>query len=90
MEGLAQVEYINISYSNNYGFSGDSHLLITAGPHLKYFWCHDVIFLVTFHRGCSGNKGARPMGPATEKWFISGCLTSFPKCTMKDLSESSG
>lgn len=74
MDGLAQVEYINISYSNNYRFSDDSHLLITAGPHLKYSWCHDVIFPVTFHRGCSGNEGGGPMGPAVERWFITGCL----------------
>lgn len=38
MAGLAQVEYINISYSDIDGFSADSHLLITAGPQLKYSW----------------------------------------------------
>ena len=74
MDGLAQVEYINISYSNNYGFSDDSHLLITAGPHLKYSWCHDVIFSVTFHRGCSGSEGGEPMCTTVERWFIAECL----------------
>lgn len=74
MDGLAQVEYVNISYSNNYRFSDDSHLLITAGPYLKYSQCHDVIFSGTFHRGFSGTEGGGPMGPAVEKWFIAGCL----------------
>lgn len=74
MDGLAQVEYINISYSNNYRFSDDSHFLITAGPHLKYSWCHEVIFLVTFHRGCSGTEGGGPMGLPVERWFNAGCL----------------
>lgn len=74
MDGLAQVEYINISYSNNYGFSDGSHLLTTAGPHLKYSWCRNVIFSVTFPRGCSGNKSGGPVGPAVERWFITGCL----------------
>jgi len=73
MDDLDQVEYIDNSYYNNYGFSDDSHLLITAGPHLKYSWCHDVIFLVTFPRGCSGNEGGRPVGPAVERQFITGC-----------------
>lgn len=70
MDGRAQVEYINISYSNNYRFSDHSYLLITAGPHLKCSWCHDVSFSVTFHRGCCGNEGGEPTGPTAERWFI--------------------
>lgn len=61
MAGLAQVEYINISYSNNHKFSDDSHLPITACPHLKYPWCHSVTLSLTFHRGCSGRKGREPL-----------------------------
>lgn len=60
MAGLAQVEYINFSYSNNHRFSDDSHLLITTCSHLKYSWCHNVPLFVTFHRGYSGKKGGEP------------------------------
>lgn len=60
MAGLAQVEYINVSYSNNHKFSDDSHLPIPACPHLKYSWCQDVTLFSTFHRSCSGRNGGEP------------------------------
>lgn len=61
MACLAQVEHINIHYSNNYRFSDDSHLLITTCSSLKYSWCHNVTLFVTFHTGCSGKKGGEPL-----------------------------